>query len=213
MPVPCRATPRSSPGKRWPSGQPGEGCQTAARRPRSHSSDLLICAAGLPKRAPSPPVAQPESRVALLRCLGRQLGASPPGADEAWASPETGSGVAPVDHRIGCPEPCARHDDSPKQRSTACDFWCPTCARCSSRPNFAVGACWPQAQCGGHVRPRTFDMRRGCGRANLPPRRKRASLARHRARGGQERPFIEQDPRDDFSPRLCPLCIGPCVPR
>ena len=53
------------------------------------TTDSLICAAGLPISGTAPPMVQPESRTALLTCLGRQMGAHPPAADEArrtlWA--------------------------------------------------------------------------------------------------------------------------------
>ena len=72
-------------------------------------------------------MALPESRAALLTCLGRQVGASPPGVDEARAPPESGPGVAPRDLGIGCPEPSERHADPPKQDPAVSDLCLAQC--------------------------------------------------------------------------------------
>jgi hypothetical protein len=56
-----------------------------------------MCAAGLPTSGTAPPMVQPESRTALLTCLGRHTGARPPAANEAPAYAGTGEAEAPVE--------------------------------------------------------------------------------------------------------------------
>ena len=83
---PCQAAPTH--------GQPGQAtAERAAQRrppngsesPGGHTTDSLMCAAGLPTSGTAPPMAQPESRASLLTCLGRHTGAHPPAANEAPA--------------------------------------------------------------------------------------------------------------------------------
>ena len=64
----------------------------------------------------APTLVQPESRAALLTCLGRQMGAHPPAADEAPAYPAGKTAGAPAQRCFGCPEPSTRRDHLPKQQ-------------------------------------------------------------------------------------------------
>jgi hypothetical protein len=103
---PCQAAP--------PHGQPGQAtAERAAQRrppngsesPGGHTTDSLMCAAGLPTSGTAPPMAQLESRAALLTCLVRHTGAHPPAANEARAYAGTGEAEAPVESCFDCPEP------------------------------------------------------------------------------------------------------------
>ena len=82
--MPGRATPWAA-GASYgrPSGQPREVGQTAAGvRPKADTFDSRVMALKLPTSGTAPTLVQPESRAALLTCLGRQMGAHPPAADE-----------------------------------------------------------------------------------------------------------------------------------
>ena len=114
---PCQAAPSH--------GQPGQAtAERAAQRrppngrvrPEAHTFDSRVMAFELPTSGTAPTLVQPESRAALLTCLGRQMGAHPPAADEAPAHAESGPWTIALDHRFGCPEPCTRRDNPPKQQ-------------------------------------------------------------------------------------------------
>ena len=113
------------------------------------------------------------------------MGAHPPAADEARAYAAGKTAGAPAQRRFGCPEPCTRRDNLPKQRGHISDLWASTFARRASRPDLAIGARRPQAQKVGRNRLRLFGMRRGWGKASHRPPWESAILAIHRARGEQ----------------------------
>ena len=163
-------------------------------RPEAHTFDSRVMALKLPTSGTAPTLVQPESRAALLTCLGRQMGAHPPAADQVRAHAELGPAEAPVNHRFGCPEPCTRRGNPPKQRSFISDLWSSTFARSASRPNFAIGAWRPQAQNVARHRLQLFDRRRGWGKASNRPPWPSAILATHRARGGQAASLAGGDP-------------------
>ena len=137
----ARAVPRLPVGWRGklvPIGQRAEGHQTVARgrgatQPTRGHAQLACRDSGT-----IPSVALPESRVAILTCMGRQMRAPPLAPDEARPSPDLAPGVAPLHHRTGCHLGHHRHADPPKQRCAESVKWCATCARCASRPFFAV---------------------------------------------------------------------------
>ena len=163
-------------------------------RPEAHTFDSRVMALKLPTSGTAPTLVQPESRAALLTCLGRQMGAHPPAADEAPAYPAGKTAGAPAQRRFGCPEPCTRRDNLAKQPSLISDFVSPTFARCASRPNFAIGAWRPQAQNVARHRLQLFYSRRGWGKASHRPPWPSAILATHRARGGQAASLAGGDP-------------------
>ena len=132
-------------------------------RPGGPTIDSLIWTAGLPNSGTAPPMVQPESPAALLTCLGRHTAAHPPAADGPPAYPSTGEAEAPVESCFGCPEPCTRRGNPPKQQRVISDFVRRTFARSASRPNFAIGAWRPQAQNVARHRLQLFDRRRGWG--------------------------------------------------
>ena len=112
-------------------------------RPGADTTDSLVCAAGLPISGTAPPMVQPESRTALLTCLGRQMGAHPPAADEARAYAVGKTAGEPGRRRVGFPEPCTRQANLLSQRSHKSDLWSSTCARCAGGLRF-----WPNEPSG-----------------------------------------------------------------
>ena len=192
---PCQAAPHH--------GQPGQAtAERAAQRrrpnggvrPEAHTFDSRVMALKLPTSGTAPTLVQPESRAALLTCLGRQMGAHPPAADEAPAHAAGKKAEEAEQRRFGFPEPCTRRGNPPKQRSHISDLWSSTLARSASRPNFAIGAWRPQAQNVARHRLQLFDRRRGWGKASHRPPWPSAILATHRARGGQAASLAGGDP-------------------
>eukprot|EP00964_Phaeocystis_antarctica_P058721 scaffold34827_cov27-Phaeocystis_antarctica.AAC.1 len=58
----------------------------------------------------------------------------PPGCRCGLAYVESEPAEAPVDQRVGCPEPCPRENNSPKQQRRISDFQRRAFARCAGGP-------------------------------------------------------------------------------
>ena len=70
----------------------------------------------------------------------------------------------------GCPEPCTRQDNPPKQRCLTSDFWCPTFARSAGGPLLLKMAIGPKHKIWGRRPPASLQAgRRGATTGFAPP--------------------------------------------